>query len=117
MLLSQMSEYLVFFYVNVLSMLFKDGKKSERTMKRFVRKTSLRIGILLWSLVICSRFGSSASAKAMTEEEKMYKKLEIQRKKQLKRQRFALADEEGEEEKLTHGGETLDGRLLGPFEF
>lgn len=38
----------------------------------------------------------------------MLKKLEIQRKKQLKKQRFALA-EDNEEETLTHGGEALDG--------
>ena len=38
----------------------------------------------------------------------MLKKLEIQRKKQLKKQRFALADD-NEEDMLTHGGEALDG--------
>ena len=37
----------------------------------------------------------------------MLKKLEIQRKKQLKKQRFALADD-NEEETLTHGGKALD---------
>ena len=37
----------------------------------------------------------------------MLKKLEIQRKKQLKKQRFALADE-NEEDTLTHGGKELD---------
>lgn len=44
----------------------------------------------------------------MTEEEKMLKKLEIQRKKQLKRQKYALPDE-NEEDELTHGGKTLNG--------
>ena len=38
----------------------------------------------------------------------MYKKMEIQRKKQLKKQKFALG-EENEEETLTHGGRALDG--------
>ena len=45
----------------------------------------------------------------MKEEEKMYKKMEIQRKKALKKQRFALGDE-NEEELLTHKGETIDGK-------
>ena len=47
----------------------------------------------------------------MTEEEKMYKKLEIQRKKALKKQRFALGDD-NEEEMLTHRGAALDGKKL-----
>ena len=58
-------------------------------------------------MLISSRFGASDTLTAMTEEEKMLKKLEIQRKKQLKKQRFALADD-NEEETLTHGGKALD---------
>lgn len=58
--------------------------------------------------VIRSRFGAADTLNAVTEEEKMLKKLEIQRKKQLKKQRFALADD-NEEEILTHKGEALDG--------
>ena len=42
----------------------------------------------------------------MTEEQKMFKKMEIQRKKQLKREKFALGDEE--EELLTHKGKSLE---------
>lgn len=40
----------------------------------------------------------------------MYKKMEIQRKKALKKQRFALGDD-NEEEMLTHKGEAIDGRF------
>lgn len=54
-----------------------------------------------------SRFGAADTLQAMTEEEKMLKKLEIQRKKQLKKQKFALPDD-NEEEALTHGGKTLN---------
>lgn len=54
-----------------------------------------------------SRFGAADTLQAMTEEEKMLKKLEIQRKKQLKKQKFSLPDE-NEEEALTHGGKTLN---------
>ena len=49
-----------------------------------------------------SRFGSAENLQTMTEEQKMFKKMEIQRKKQLKREKFALGDEE--EELLTHKG-------------
>lgn len=42
----------------------------------------------------------------MTEEQKMFKKMEIQRKKQLKRQKYALGDDN--EELLTHKGKTLE---------
>ena len=58
-----------------------------------------------------SRFGAADTLKSVTEEEKMLKKLEIQRKKQLKKQRFALPDE-NEEDMLTHGGKELD-RVFG----
>lgn len=57
--------------------------------------------------MICSRFGAADTLKSVTEEEKMLKKLEIQRRKQLKKQRFALPDE-NEEDVLTHGGKELD---------
>ena len=56
-----------------------------------------------------SRFGAATTLQSMTEEEKMYKKLEIQRKKALKKQRFALGDD-NEEEMLTHRGEAIDGK-------
>lgn len=50
----------------------------------------------------------------MTEEQKMFKKMEIQRKKQLKREKFALGDEE--EELLTHKGKSLEsGKGLPPY--
>ena len=45
----------------------------------------------------------------MTEEQKMFKKMEIQRKKQLKREKFALGDEE--EELLTHKGKSLESAI------
>ncbi|KNB42353.1 hypothetical protein JH06_4073 [Blastocystis sp. subtype 4] len=60
------------------------------------------------------RFGAADTLNAVTEEEKMLKKLEIQRKKQLKKQRFALADD-NEEDMLTHGGEALDGTITQAF--
>ena len=44
----------------------------------------------------------------------MYKKMEIQRKKALKKQRFALGDD-NEEEMLTHKGETIDGTFPHSF--
>ena len=53
-----------------------------------------------------SRFGSAENLQTMTEEQKMFKKMEIQRKKQLKREKFALGDEE--EELLTHKGKSLE---------
>ena len=53
-----------------------------------------------------SRFGSAENLQTMTEEQKMFKKMEIQRKKQLKREKFALGDEE--EELLTHKGKLLE---------
>ena len=65
------------------------------------------IGILYLFSIIASRFGAADTLTAMTEEEKMLKRLEIQRKKQLKKQRFALG-EDNEEELLTHGGKSLD---------
>lgn len=65
------------------------------------------IGIVCLFLIIDSRFGAADTLTAMTEEEKMLKRLEIQRKKQLKKQRFALG-EDNEEELLTHGGKSLD---------
>ncbi|CBK24803.2 uncharacterized protein [Blastocystis hominis] len=52
------------------------------------------------------RFGSAENLQTMTEEQKMFKKMEIQRKKQLKREKFALGDEE--EELLTHKGKSLE---------
>ena len=52
-----------------------------------------------------SRFGAADTLTAMTEEEKMLKRLEIQRKKQLKKQRFALGEDN---EEITHGGKALD---------
>lgn len=65
----------------------------------------------------CSRFGASTTLQSMTEEEKMYKKMEIQRKKALKKQRFALGDD-NEEEQLTHKGEAIDGTFINsPFMF
>ena len=76
-------------------------------MKRQTRRTCLKIGPFGLLGVISSRFGAADTLKSLTEEEKMLKKLEIQRKKQLKKQRFALADE-NEEDTLTHGGKELD---------
>lgn len=66
---------------------------------------------------MCSRFGASTTLQSMTEEEKMYKKMEIQRKKALKKQRFALGDD-NEEEQLTHKGEAIDGTFFkSSYEF
>ena len=76
-------------------------------MKRQTRRTCLKIGPFGSLGVMSSRFGAADTLKSVTEEEKMLKKLEIQRKKQLKKQRFALADE-NEEDTLTHGGKELD---------
>ena len=73
------------------------------------------IGIIYLFPIINSRFGAADTLTAMTEEEKMLKRLEIQRKKQLKKQRFALG-EDNEEELLTHGGKTLDCMNF-PFSF
>lgn len=56
-----------------------------------------------------SRFGSAENLQTMTEEQKMFKKMEIQRKKQLKREKFALGDEE--EELLTHKGKSLESAI------
>ena len=56
-----------------------------------------------------SRFGSAENLQTMTEEQKMFKKMEIQRKKQLKREKFALGDEE--EELLTPQGKSLESAI------
>ena len=74
----------------------------EKTNKKNVFKDRCGFAIP----IIPSRFGAADTLQAMTEEEKMLKKLEIQRKKQLKKQKFALPDDE--EETLTHGGKTLN---------
>ena len=78
-------------------------------MRKWIKLTFSRIGLYFLFLLMYSRFGAASTLQSMTEEEKMYKKMEIQRKKALKKQRFALGDE-NEEELLTHKGETIDGK-------
>lgn len=80
------------------------GEDYEKINKKNIFKDRFVYVLIL----IYSRFGAADTLNAVTEEEKMLKKLEIQRKKQLKKQRFALADD-NEEDMLTHGGEALDG--------